>query len=92
MKKEIKFNQDQENDLLAVNWGKVKHSVELENVNLVVDFGEEDGDVGIKGFEIFEFNKRLSEGRNKVDKILKKHSHPTSNTNVQDNCKEVEDE
>ena len=60
---------NKQDDIISVNFGKVKHSRELKNVNIVVDFDKEDNIVGI---EIFDFMKALGESQKIIDKIFKK--------------------
>lgn len=47
---------DAENDILYSNWGNVKHSKELEKVDIILDFDKEHN---VVGFEIFDFGERL---------------------------------
>ena len=56
-------NYNKEDDIISVNFGEVKHSRELKNMNIVVDFDKEDNIVGI---EIFNFmNKLFKKRKNK---------------------------
>jgi len=57
------------NDIITINFGKVKHSRELKNVNIVIDF---DKDNNIVGLEIFDFMKIMDEGQKEIDKIFSK--------------------
>ena len=59
---------DKENDIYCMNWGKVKHSRELFNGMIVLDFDKKDE---IVGFEIFDFLKEMDKTQKKIDKIFK---------------------
>jgi len=61
-----------EEDTLNLYWGKkgeVDSSLELDNVNCVVDFDKKGKLIGI---EIYEYDKAIQEGIKKVNKILNK--------------------
>lgn len=70
-KREIKIDHDKENDLILFSWarkGEVKHSRELKNAEIVVDFNSK-GD--IVGIEIFYINKLLAESQKEVEHLPK---------------------
>jgi len=49
--------------------GKTKHSRELTNVDIIIDFDKEDNIVGI---EIYNFMKAIKESDKKLDEIFAK--------------------
>ena len=59
---------DKEYDSLFIHFGKNKtvESVELRNVEIILDF---DKNLNIVGFEIMDFIKRLREHEKRMDKI-----------------------
>ena len=75
---------DKECDIWFKHFGKTttKHSRELENVNLVVDFDKDDNIVGI---EIFDFMEAIHQGQKKIDKIFKTKIQPIKSKTKEDN-------
>jgi len=60
---------DEDSDTIFLSWGgKTKHSRELRNVNLIVDFDKDDNIVGL---EISDFNEALDESQKVLDSIFK---------------------
>lgn len=68
---------DEDNDILYINWGRVKESVELFNGNIVLDFG--DG-LDVVGIEIFGYVKEIGKSQKRLDRMLsnKKNKHNQS--------------
>jgi len=62
-------NYDKKNDIIGITFGRVEHSRELNNVNIVVDFDKEDNIIGI---EIFYFLKTLKEDKKLMKELDKK--------------------
>jgi len=67
-------NYNKEDDIIGVNFGNVKHSRELKNVNIVIDFDKKDNIVGI---EIFDFLKAMKESQKTIDKIFREKDKPS---------------
>ena len=66
----IRKDYDKEFDILFINFGgKVEHSRELRNVNLVLDFNKKDE---VVGFELEGFLEALRKNQIRLDKLLKK--------------------
>lgn len=61
-------NYNKENDIISVDFGKCKHSRQLMNVDIVLDFNEDDDIVGI---EIFDFKKKIDATQKLMDKVFK---------------------
>jgi uncharacterized protein YuzE len=59
---------DEEFDSIIFNWGKTKHSREILNGKVVIDFDSKDNIVGI---EIFDFDKELDKSQKEIDRIFK---------------------
>lgn len=64
------YDYDKKHDIMYCNYGpkNTKHSKELDKVNIILDFDEEDN---IVGFEIFDFMKKIKESRKKMDNLMK---------------------
>ena len=67
----MKFEDyDKENDVIYIKFKKqkVEHSRELDNVNLVLDFDNNDDVIGI---QIFDFMEAIKESDERIKRILK---------------------
>ncbi len=59
----------EEDDIMGIySKVKVKHSRELNGVNILVDFDKEDNIVGI---EIYDFMKAIKQSDKEIDRIFK---------------------
>jgi len=68
--KKKNWDYDKKYDIYYHNFGgKVEHSMELFNGNLILDFNKK-GEV--VGFEIMDFKKELDLFKKKTDKLFKK--------------------
>jgi len=64
-----KEDYNKEDDILYVNFGKVKHSRELKDVTIVLDFDKDDNIIGV---EIFDFMDAMNKEQKQIDKIFAK--------------------
>lgn len=64
----VKENYDEENDIFSQNWGgKVDHSIEMFNGDLIIDMDKKDNVVGM---EIFDFWDQIRKHNKKMKSIF----------------------
>ena len=69
MTKETKTDYDKEHDIFSMNWGgKVEHSVEMFDGELILDVNDKDE---IVGFEIFGYEEQIEKHNKKMREIFK---------------------
>lgn len=67
----VKKIYDEDNDILSILFGKVEHSIEIFEGDVVVDFDKKNNVVGL---EIFDFSKEIDKSQKKYSKIWKQSS------------------
>lgn len=66
------YDYDEKNDIQSICWNrenKIESSIDLENVDIILDFNK---DGKIIGIEIFDFKRILNKSQAKINKILSK--------------------